>query len=151
MKFSKAIISVLRNVIYFKGRASRSEYNFWMLFLFLIYSISIQLDPPSNPVKNQLIEYHNDDNQVSTSNEGLNSLYVPFESRFFSFVYFLFLLPTVAVTIRRFHDIGKSGWYILLPLSIIGVIPYHYWTCIVRGEEGTNNYGADPLKNEDNQ
>ena len=78
-------------------------------------------------------------------------MYVPFESRFFSFVYFLFLLPTVAVTIRRFHDIGKSGWYILLPFSIIGVIPYHYWTCIVKGEEGTNNYGGDPLKDEDNQ
>ena len=69
MKFSKAIISVLRNVIYFKGRASRSEYNFWMFFLFLIYSLSIQLDPPTNPATNQLIEHHNNDNQESTSNE----------------------------------------------------------------------------------
>ena len=90
MIFSKAIISVIRNVINFKGRASRSEYNFWMLFLFLIYSISIQLDPPSNPATNQLIEYDNNDNQVSISNEGSNPLYVPFESRFFSFVYFFY-------------------------------------------------------------
>ena len=58
MNFSNAIISVIRNVINFKGRASRSEYNFWMLFLFLIYSLSIQLDPPSNPATNQSTEYH---------------------------------------------------------------------------------------------
>ncbi len=148
MRFSKAIVSVLRNVIYFKGRAPRSEYNFWMLFLFLIYSLAIQLDPPINSATNQLKDYYENNEQVLTSNESSNSLYVPFESRFFSFVYFLFLLPTIAVTIRRFHDIGKSGWYILLPLTIIGVIPYHYWTCIVKGEEGTNIYGKDPLKDE---
>ena len=90
MNFSKAIISVIRNVINFKGRASRSEYNFWMLFLFLIYSLSIQLDPPTNPATNQLIEYHNNDNQVSISNEGSNSLYVPFESRFLVLSIFYF-------------------------------------------------------------
>ena len=101
MKFSKAIISVLRNVIYFKGRASRSEYNFWMLFLFLIYSLSIQLDPPTNPATNQLIENHNDDNQVLISNESSNPLYVPFESRFFIFVYFLFYLSFVVNKNRR--------------------------------------------------
>ena len=147
MRFPNAIISVLKNVMYFQGRASRSEYNFWMLFLFLIYSLAIQLDPPVTPVTKQAEESFNEDKQALSSGEDSNSLNVPFQSRFFSFVYFLFLVPTIAVTIRRFHDIGKSGWYILLPLSIIGVIPYHYWTCMVKGEEGTNIYGKDPLSN----
>jgi len=72
-------------------------------------------------------------------------LFEPFNSRLFSFVYFVVLLPTMSLTIRRFHDIGKSGWYILLPITIIGIIPYHYWTCLIKGNRNTNLYGDNPL------
>ena len=36
---------------------------------------------------------------------------------------FIFLIPEIAVSIRRLHDINKSGWWILLTITIIGIIP----------------------------
>ena len=53
---------------------------------------------------------------------------------------FIFLIPEVAVSIRRLHDINKSGWWILLTLTIIGIIPLTYFYCI-KGDDGVNDYG----------
>jgi len=53
---------------------------------------------------------------------------------------FIFLIPEIAVSIRRLHDINKSGWWILLTLTIIGIIPLTYFYCI-KGDEGVNDYG----------
>ena len=53
---------------------------------------------------------------------------------------FIFLIPEVAVSIRRLHDINKSGWWILLTLTIIGIIPLTYFYCI-KGDDGANDYG----------
>ena len=67
-------------------------------------------------------------------------------SRLFSFLYFTMLLPTTSLAIRRFHDVNKSGWYVLLPFTIIGVLPYYYFTSFVKGSSGKNKYGSDPLE-----
>ena len=53
---------------------------------------------------------------------------------------FIFLIPEIAVSIRRLHDINKSGWWILLTLTIIGIIPLSYFYCI-KGDDGANDYG----------
>ena len=53
---------------------------------------------------------------------------------------FIFLIPEIAVSIRRLHDINKSGWWILLTLTIIGIIPLTYFYCI-KGDDGVNDYG----------
>lgn len=53
---------------------------------------------------------------------------------------FIFLIPEIAVSIRRLHDINKSGWWILLSLTIIGIIPLIYFYCI-KGDDGANDYG----------
>ena len=53
---------------------------------------------------------------------------------------FIFLIPEIAVSIRRLHDINKSGWWILLTLTIIGIIPLTYFYCI-KGDDGANDYG----------
>ena len=53
---------------------------------------------------------------------------------------FIFLIPEIAVSIRRLHDINKSGWWILLTLTIIGIIPLIYFYCI-NGDDGANDYG----------
>ena len=60
-------------------------------------------------------------------------------------LYSLFvLIPTLAVTFRRLHDINKSGFYILLFLiPVIGQI----WLLILflkEGDVGDNQYGSDP-------
>ena len=53
---------------------------------------------------------------------------------------FIFLIPEIAVSIRRLHDINKSGWWILLTITIIGIIPLPYFYCI-KGDDGVNDYG----------
>ena len=53
---------------------------------------------------------------------------------------FIFLIPEIAVSIRRLHDLNKSGWWILLTLTIIGIIPLTYFYCI-KGDDGVNDYG----------
>ena len=51
---------------------------------------------------------------------------------------FIFLIPEIAVSIRRLHDINKSGWWILLTITIIGIIPLTYFYCI-KGDDGVND------------
>ena len=68
----------------------------------------------------------------------------------FPLLYLLFalavLLPNLAVTIRRLHDIDKSGWSILFGLiPLIGGIILLIWY-LKRGDNGENNYGPDPLQ-----
>ena len=47
------------------------------------------------------------------------------------------LVPSIAVAIRRMHDIGKSGWFILIPF-------YNLYLFSIEGEKGTNEYGPNP-------
>ena len=47
------------------------------------------------------------------------------------------LIPTLSVLIRRMHDVGKSGWYCLIPI-------YNIILACTEGVHGTNEYGPDP-------
>jgi uncharacterized membrane protein YhaH (DUF805 family) len=54
------------------------------------------------------------------------------------------LVPNIAVAVRRLHDVGKSGWMVL-----IGLIPLFGWIYLIYlyvqpGETGPNQYGPDP-------
>ncbi|MEO0498696.1 MAG: DUF805 domain-containing protein, partial [Pseudomonadota bacterium] len=51
------------------------------------------------------------------------------------------ILPSLGVTARRLHDIGKSGWWQLVGLiPLIGLILMIYWT-IQKSDPGPNEYG----------
>jgi uncharacterized membrane protein YhaH (DUF805 family) len=104
-------LKVLQNYIGFEGRARRSEYWYFMLFNIII---SIALSILGQKVPALAI--------VGT----LYSLGV--------------LLPNIAVAIRRMHDVGKSGWYCLIPL-------YNLILCCTEGDKGDNQYGPDPKGN----
>jgi uncharacterized membrane protein YhaH (DUF805 family) len=55
-----------------------------------------------------------------------------------------FLVPSVSVSIRRLHDIDRSGWWLLLVLiPIIGWLVLLIWEC-TDGTAGTNRFGVDP-------
>ena len=67
----------------------------------------------------------------------------------FGFVTALFALafvyPSIVVAIKRCHDRGRSGWFLLLFL-----LPFvNFWAMIeiafLRGTVGPNNYGPDPI------
>lgn len=55
----------------------------------------------------------------------------------------VWMVPATAACIRRLHDTGHSGWFCLLPITIIGVIPVLIWLC-QPGTPGVNKYGPDP-------
>ena len=56
----------------------------------------------------------------------------------------VWLLPGLAVAVRRLHDIGKSGWNVLWGLlPIIGWIMLIYWYC-QDSQLGENKWGANP-------
>lgn len=102
------------NYVNFSGRARRSEYWYFVLCNFLI---SIVLG---------IIGYV----------LGLS---------FISNIYGLaLLLPSLAVSVRRLHDVNKSGWFLLISLiPLIGTI----WLIVVlatEGNRGSNQYGEDP-------
>ena len=54
------------------------------------------------------------------------------------------LLPTPSVTFRRFHDVGRTLWWVLIIFTGIGIgFPCFYWW-IKPGDAGPNRYGLDP-------
>ena len=55
------------------------------------------------------------------------------------------LIPYVAVSVRRLHDTNRSGWWILV--NIIPGIGYMWFIalCCLKGDEGENQFGSDPL------
>lgn len=46
-------------------------------------------------------------------------------------------LPGICLAVRRMHDVGKSGWFMLIPF-------YNFILLVTDGDTGTNEYGADP-------
>lgn len=118
---------IAENYVNFDGRARRKEY--WM-FTLIHFTIMIGIVFISGAFSN-----------VS------DSFSIPIILLMF---YFLgTFLPSIAVTIRRLHDTGKSGWYYL-----VSFIPYigGIWLLvltIIEGDSGPNEYGPDPKGNFD--
>ena len=53
----------------------------------------------------------------------------------------ILILPNASLIIRRLHDINKSGWWMLLFFTIVGIIPMFYWLYFKEGDQSENNYG----------
>ncbi len=109
------------NYANFQGRARREEY--WMFVLFnIIFIIGIAL------FSFLLVSL--------TDVAAFMALYVIYIIAVF--------IPSLAVAVRRLHDIGKSGWFYLVSfIPLIGSI----WLLILfvtEGDRGPNQYGPDP-------
>jgi uncharacterized membrane protein YhaH (DUF805 family) len=62
-------------------------------------------------------------------------------------LYFIYalavLIPTIAISIRRLHDIGKSGWfYLLVFVPIISLVLIYFF--VLDSQPGENQYGPNP-------
>lgn len=117
-------LKVLKNYVGFSGRARRKEY--WMFTLFsVIVSIVLMLI----------------DGAIGSMNEGgfglLSGLYS-----------LAVLLPSLAVSFRRLHDIDKSAWWLLIALvPFIGAIVLLVFA-VMEGTRGENRFGPDPKADE---
>lgn len=122
MDFQSAVRTCFQKYVIFSGRAPRSEYWWFSLFVILA-SIALGL--------------------VDSAIFGGESLFSPL-SDLFSLAT---LLPSLAVTSRRLHDYGKSAWWMLLILvPLVGWIVLIYWMC-QKGTDGPNLFGNDPFGN----
>src|SRR6185436_4072398 len=97
----------------FSGRSSRSAYWYWVLFAFIVGVVATIID-------------------------------IAIGSRIVSVITSLaLLLPGLAVTVRRLHDIGRSGWWVLIVLvPFIGAIVLIVFA--LQPSEGPNSYGDRP-------
>jgi uncharacterized membrane protein YhaH (DUF805 family) len=119
MNFTQAITSGFQNYVNFSGRSPRSAFWFWNLFALLVSIVAGTID--------YLLFPHMDFSPLQ-SLAGL-----------------ALLLPGLAVSVRRLHDLDRTGWWLLLILTIIGYIVLLAWFCM-RGTVGSNRYGPDPLE-----
>ena len=121
----------LRQYADFKGRARRKE--FWMFVLF--YQIFAWLCQSCLYVLNYL-----DEEWIIASPEPAFTII----SIIYGILILSLLIPGISVNVRRLHDVGKSGWFLLVALiPIVGII----WLIILYckdGESGLNKYGENP-------
>ncbi len=117
MGFGEAIGSVLTKYITFSGRASRAEFWWWWL---TVWSIGLVFAGVAWGLGSGLF------------GEVIRAAY---------WVAWLFVIvPTAAVSIRRLHDTGKSGWFLLLSLiPIVNLVLLVFY--LLPSDQGSNSYG----------
>jgi len=118
MNFTEAIANGFRNYGNASGRSARSEYWYWSLFVISTSILAAIVDLLVFPM-------------WDIGPVGLVLGLVT-------------LLPDVAVSIRRLHDIDRSGWWLLIIFTLVGIIPLIIWAC-TKGTAGPNRFGEDPL------
>ncbi len=133
-------LKVLKNYFNFKGRASRKEY--WM-FIFINFLIETVFFVTMLTV-----------GDIAATLSGIYSLAL--------------FIPTMAVTVRRFHDVHRSGWLLLGVYAVAGVgaavgsfvdslsffilflivmlviVIWIWYVLLKAGDVGDNKYGPDP-------
>ena len=119
----KLYLKVLKNYADFSGRADRKEYWMFILLNIIFSTIAVILD---------------------------NAFAIAFKGMVYRPIYALYVLgiivPGLAVSVRRLHDIGKSGWtYLIVLIPIVGPI----WLLILMAtdsESGDNEYESHAEK-----
>lgn len=117
----KWYLEVMKKYAVFSGRARRKEYWMFVLFNIIFAIVAAILD---------------------------NILGIAIENVGYGPIYLLYglavLLPGLGVSIRRLHDVGKSGWFLFISLiPIVGGI----WLLVLfctDGNPGDNKYGPNP-------
>jgi uncharacterized membrane protein YhaH (DUF805 family) len=134
MGFAQAVRTCMKEKYFtFQGRAARAEFWWFGLFIFIIlavvYSIAGWL-------------------AVATMSDGSMSIVGDLAIAVAALIVLVFFIPGIAVTVRRLHDLGYSGWWYLAQLipvvgGIISIIMFIGF--LMRGNVGTNRFGPDPL------
>ena len=118
-------LNVLKNYVGFSGRARRKEYWMFVLFNVIFAVVAMILDNVLGLASKEL---------------GYGPIY--------GIDALAMILPSLAVAARRLHDIGKSGWWLLIALiPIVGAIMLIIWD-VREGERGDNRFGPDPKSGE---
>ena len=115
VSFTQSWVLFFRNYAKFTGRSSRSAYWFWVLWSVIITLV------------------------IEILRASIGGEVSPVD--IIDIVWSLaIIVPGFALWSRRLHDVGRSGWWQLIVLTIVGIIPLFIW--LVRaGDSDTNKYG----------
>lgn len=118
-------LAVLKNYAGFSGRARRKEYWMFTLFHVIFAIIAVVIDNVLG---------------IAIRDVGYGPIYLLYT--------LVTLIPGLAVSVRRLHDTGKSGWFLLVGLipCVGGIILLVFM--VTAGEVGENAYGPDPKADE---
>lgn len=137
-----AIRNFFSNYVTFSGRSSRSEYWYYALFNFLISIpfIIVYILAVVNTVKKYSYYYYDDFYTYEQNEDILKALGI------LAIIYLIWglatFLPSLALSVRRLHDSGKSGWFLLLALiPLVGAIIIFIFT-LLETEPFVNEYGT---------
>ncbi|API93977.1 DUF805 domain-containing protein [Virgibacillus pantothenticus] len=136
----KWFIKCLKNYATFRGRARRKEFWMFTLVYMLILFASVLLLSLVSP---ELLS--DDQTAYGTSSTdadlGIGGGILTFLLTIF---YISMILPSLAVTVRRLHDTGKSGWwYFIIFIPFVGWIILTIFL-ILDSEPNENKYGPNP-------
>ena len=120
MDFQTSIKTCFNKFAVFSGRASRSEFWFFVLFGILGGIIASIIDV-------MILGYPFEENGP------INLIFSV-----------ALIIPSLSVAARRLHDINKSGWWQLISFTIVGLIPLIIWMA-TEGTKENNSYGK-PIK-----
>ena len=114
-------LKVFKQYLDFSGRARRKEYWMFVLFHFIALFLLMLIDTTIG---------------TTVGEEGVG---------FFYLVYLvLAIIPSIAVSVRRLHDLGKSGvWFLINFIPFIGAIWFLILTCM-EGQSKPNQWGENP-------
>lgn len=119
MAFLDSIKSTFFKYVDFNGRASRTEYWYFVLAVVIVDIITAGID-----------------NLIGFNGSGPISWIVSLA----------LLLPGLGVAVRRLHDIDKSGWWLLLGLiPLVGALILIFAYLIKPSQQGDNRFGPQPV------
>ncbi len=115
LDFKESVVRCLRKYATFRGRATRAEYWWFTLFNSLVCMVIYAA------VQQRM--------GTETADDAMG------------IVQLALFLPALAVSVRRLHDINFNGWWMLLGLTIVGIIPLFIFFCLP-GKASDNRFGS---------
>lgn len=136
MGFVSTIIACFRKYSSVEGTANRREFWFWFLFTSIILCVALVVDGAIlGPMWS-----------MAMGQEGVMAFDQDAGKPLTTILLLLFIPPTLTVAIRRLHDSEKPGWWLLIGLTIVGMIPLLYYF-VKSGKKNGNRYIASISEN----
>lgn len=125
ISFTDAVKNGFQKTFVFQGRATRAEYWWWALFIWLVIL-------PLITIPGVLSSTFNVAPIVTDKFYFLLGLW-----------FVIIIVPTISLSVRRLHDIGRSAWYLLVDMiPYVGNFIFGIMMCIPSDED--NKYGPNP-------
>ena len=120
MNFFDSIKSCFVRYTDFSGRSIRSEYWNYTVFIVVLNTVTDYLD---------------------SKIQGVSFLESDLIGTLSMLLIIITFIPSLSVSVRRLHDVNKSGWWLLLIFTVIGIIPLIYWAC-KKSDDSDNKFAS---------